>query len=167
MRQIRLVPLLLVFAPAAAVAQAQSPAPTAGVTVEHAWARASSGKTGAVYLTLVDHDASDRLTGASTPVAAMAELHQSVSEGGVMKMRPVENGLPLAPDQPATLSPGGYHLMLMGLTRPLKAGESFPLTLTFEHAPPQTVQVLVGKAGATSPEAETPGMEMKDMKMGQ
>jgi len=112
--------------------------------VEHPWARASAGaaKAGAAYLTITDLGEPDRLIGASTPVAASAELHESMAEMGMMKMRPVA-GLDLAQGKPVTLGPGGYHLMLMGLKEPLKAGESFPLTLRFEHAPPLTVTVAV------------------------
>ena len=121
-------------------------------TVEQPWARATagSGKTGAAYLMLTAHGQGDRLTGASTPVADMAELHQSSEDHGVMRMRPVE-GLALDPGMPVTLAPGGMHLMLMDLKQPLKQGTTFPLTLTFEHAPPVTVQVPVKAAGATKP----------------
>ena len=107
--------------------------------------------TGAVYLTLTDTaGAADQLMGASSPVAGMAELHETVDDHGVMRMRPVK-GLPLAPGKAMTLKPGGYHIMLMGLKQPLKAGDSFPLTLTFEHAPPVTVQATVKPIGAAAP----------------
>jgi len=117
--------------------------------VEHPWARASAGaaKTGAAYLTITDQGAPDRLTGASTPVADTAELHESMSDMGMMKMRPVP-GLSVAPGKPAKLAPGGYHIMLMGLKAPLKQGDSFPLTLRFEHAAPMTVTVNVEAIGA-------------------
>ena len=119
------------------------------IQVDHPWARASAGaaKTGAAYLTLTDQGLPDQLTGASTPVAASAELHESMDDMGMMKMRPIA-GLPLTPGKPVTLAPGGYHLMLMGLKGPLKAGDSFPLTLRFQHAPPQTVTVTVEPIGA-------------------
>jgi copper(I)-binding protein len=112
--------------------------------VDHPWARASAGaaKAGAAYLTITDQGQPDRLIGASTPVADTAELHESSGDMGNMKMRPV-NGLDLAPGKPVKLAPGGSHLMLMGLKAPLKAGDTFPLTLRFEHAPPLTVTVTV------------------------
>lgn len=141
-----LLPLIILLV-ATGVAAAQT-APT----VDQAWARATAGggKTGAAYLTLTAHGQGDRLTGASTPVSDMAELHQSSEDHGVMRMRPVE-GLALDPDKPVILAPGGMHLMLMDLKQPLKQGASFPLTLTFEHAPSVTVQVAVKAAGATKP----------------
>ena len=118
------------------------------IKVENAWSRvAMAGRTGAVYLTITATGAADQLTAVSTPVAQTAQIHESYSENGVMKMRPVA-ALRLAPGKPVTLSPGGYHVMLMGLKQPLIKGESFPLMLTFEHASPITVRVQVEKAGA-------------------
>jgi periplasmic copper chaperone A len=118
--------------------------------VDHPWARASAGaaKTGAAYLTITDQGQPDQLTGASTPVADTAEVHESMADMGTMKMRPVA-GLPLAPGKPVKLAPGGYHVMLMGLKAPLKQGDTFPLTLRFEHAAPMTVTVTVEAIGAT------------------
>ncbi len=112
--------------------------------IDHPWARASAGaaKTGAAYLTITDQGQADRLTGVSTPVADTAELHESMSDMGTMKMRPLD-GLTLAPGTPVKLAPGGYHVMLTGLKAPLKAGDTFPLTLRFEHAPPLTVTITV------------------------
>jgi hypothetical protein len=122
------------------------------VTVEQPWARATAerAETAAAYGTLVVTGGADRLTGASTPVAAKAEVHEHIHDNGVMRMRPVAGGIPLEPGKKLTLLPGGYHLMLEGLRQPLKPGESFPLTLTFAHAAPVTVTVAVGAAGASS-----------------
>jgi periplasmic copper chaperone A len=120
------------------------------IKVENAWSRAAlAGHAGAVYLTITDTGAADRLAAVSTPIAETAGVHESFTENGMAKMRPVEE-LPLAPGKPVILSPGGFHVMLMGLKQPLKKGESFPLTLTFEHASPVTVQVMVQGAGAGS-----------------
>jgi hypothetical protein len=118
------------------------------ISLQHVWARASAGAatTGAAYLTVTDNGRPDRLVGASTPIAAMAELHETIKDNGVMKMRSVV-GIALEPGKPVTFMPGGYHIMLMGLKKPLKAGDSFPLTLTFEHAPPVTVTAKVEAVG--------------------
>lgn len=139
----------LVLAPMlAAPAVAADPS----VAVSHAWARATmaSAKTGGAYLTLSAKGGSDALVGASTPVAKSAEVHRSEDDHGVMKMLPVPR-LALPAGKAVTFSPGGYHIMLMGLRHPLKRGESFPLTLRFEHAPAQTVQVTVEGPGAMAP----------------
>jgi copper(I)-binding protein len=61
----------------------------------------------------------------------MVELHEMKMDGGVMKMKAIER-LPLPAGQTVALKPGGYHVMLMGLAQPLNAGDSIPVTLTFE-----------------------------------
>ncbi|MEA2733057.1 MAG: periplasmic copper chaperone [Acetobacteraceae bacterium] len=126
-----------------------APPDASGISAEHVWARATAGttSTAAVYLTVTDNGQPDRLACLSTPVAATAELHETIHDGDVMKMRPVA-GIALEPGKPVTFSPGGYHVMLTGLKKPLKAGDSFPLTLTFEHAQPITVAVEAAGAAA-------------------
>jgi len=148
--------------PAALLLIAAGDASTITITVTHPWARPSAGAstTGAAYLTLTDSGAADKLTAVSTPVAGTADVHETINDKGTMKMRPVEGGLPLTPGKPVTLSPGGYHVMLMGLKAPLKAGDTFPMTLTFEHAPPQTVTVTV-----EAPKRGGGGMSMDHMDM--
>ena len=135
---------------------------TKQVEVKNAWARATPGKAenGAAYLTIVSPVA-DRLTAISTPEAKTAELHNMTMEGGVMKMRPLA-AVDLPAGQPVTLKPGGTHIMLMGLTQPLKQGDTFALTLSFEKAGSKQVAVAVEGAGATAPHAEGMGnMPMK------
>lgn len=125
-------------------------AAAAPVTATAAWARASAGgaKAGAAYLSLANGGPSaDRLLAASTPVAAKAELHTHLNENGVMKMRRVD-GVDLPAGGSVEFAPGGLHVMLMGLAKPLAEGDSFPLTLTFEHAGTVTVGVQVRAAGA-------------------
>ncbi len=124
----------------------------AAVAVTQAWARAStpSAQTGAMYVTATASEP-DRLTSASTPVAATAELHRSGMRAGVMEMRPVPDGLPVTPGAPIHMAPGGYHIMLTGLKQKLKQGDRVPLTLIFEHAGPMTVQAVVAGPGASEP----------------
>jgi copper(I)-binding protein len=139
---------ILLAAGLATIAPAQPPP----VEVQNAWARATAaGATaGGVFLTMMDKGAPDRLVSASTPVAAMAEVHETVNDNGVMRMRPVP-ALPVPANQPVELKPGGYHIMLMGLKQQLKDGETFPVTLTFEKAGSVTATVHVEKAGAMGP----------------
>ncbi len=122
------------------------------VTVDHPWARATAGNatTGAAYVTLTETGTADTLTGASTPAAKTAEVHETINDNGVMKMRPV-GSLPLVAGTQVKMEPGGKHIMLMGLKAPLKAGDKFPLTLTFAHAAPVTVTVVVEAAGVAVP----------------
>lgn len=120
-----------------------------GVTVQAPWARASAGgqaANGAAYLTL-SAAAPNRLVSASTPAAERVELHEVINDHGVMRMRPV-TAIPVAPDKPATLAPGGLHIMLLNLRQPLRQGQSFPLTLAFAEGPPVTVEVPVRGVGA-------------------
>ena len=136
------------------------------ITVSNAWARATAGEgtTGAAYVTVTDTGAPDQLTGVSTPVAGMAHLHETVNANGVMEMRNVA-AIALPTGKAVTLAPGGYHVMLMGLKHPLKEGDSFPLTLSFAHAAPVTVQVKVAAAGASEPMSQgMPGMNMQGTK---
>lgn len=118
--------------------------------IDHPWARATPGAitTGAVYLSVTaTGDAPDRLIGAATPRAAKAELHTQIMDGDVMKMRAL-SAIEINPGEPAMLKPGSMHIMLVGLTAPLREKDRFPLTLTFEKAGKVEVEVLVESAGA-------------------
>ena len=131
-----------------------------GISLEHVWARptAGLGTTGAIYFTVVSNGQPDQLVGVSTPVAGTAELHETSVDNGVMKMRPVQS-IALVPGKPVTFKPGSYHVMLLGLKGPLKAGGTFPLTLIFEHAQPVTVMVNVeASAGAETGHGGMEGM---------
>jgi copper(I)-binding protein len=146
---------------------APSFAQTGTVSVERAWARATAGAvtTGGAYMTLVEHGtAADRLVAVSTPVAGSAELHVMATANGVMQMRAVAGGIAVEPGKPTELKPGGYHVMLVDLKHPLKEGERFPMTLTFEKAGKLEVTVTVGKPGASAPPGDAapamPGMKM-------
>jgi copper(I)-binding protein len=124
------------------------------LVIDHAWTRATPGgaDVGIGYLTIENKGtAPDKLTGASTPAAAKAELHEMSMDNGVMKMRPVKDGLPIPPGQSVTLAPGGLHLMLMGLKNPLKEGGKVPLTLQFEKAGKVDVTLDVQSVGAQQP----------------
>jgi copper(I)-binding protein len=118
------------------------------VNVEDAWANATpAGATiGAVYLKITARDA-DTLVSATTTVADHIEMHTSSEENGMMQMRPLSS-VPLTAGKPFTFAPGGAHFMLVDLRQPLTAGLRFPMTLQFEHAPAQTIQVQVVELGS-------------------
>jgi len=123
------------------------------IKVETAWARASAGesKTGAAYLTLHNMGTQpDRLLSVATPVAAKAEMHNHIMVGNVAQMRPVD-AIEVSPGSPTVLQPGGLHLMLLDLKAPLKAGQSFPVTLTFEKAGKVEANVAVQGLRAPAP----------------
>jgi copper(I)-binding protein len=121
-----------------------------GITIAGPWARASAGRArnGAAYFTILNKGAkTDRLVGAETPRAKKAELHQHRMSDGIMRMREVKGGLAIAPGGKLSFAPRGYHVMLMGLGKPLKAGDGFPLTLVFERAGRITVKVVIHPIG--------------------
>ena len=98
---------------------------------------------GAAYMTIMNKgDTPVRLLSVSTPAAKKAELHNHTMEGGLMRMRPVE-AVEVTPGGRAVLQPGGLHVMLMGLSKPLVEGNAFPLTLHFEHAGSIEVKVMI------------------------
>jgi copper(I)-binding protein len=114
--------------------------------------------SGAVYLTLENTGKNtDKLVAVSTPIARTAELHSMSMDGNVMKMREVRN-MEIKPAAKLAIMPGdGYHIMLTGLKQPLKAGDKFPLTLTFEKAGKLDVSVVVeDKEAKAAPEAGAP-----------
>jgi periplasmic copper chaperone A len=141
------IALLMVVA---AVARAEPMATVGEMSVYDAWARASLGqtKTSAAYLTLeVSGDRIDRLIAAASPVAESAELHSHVMDGDVARMRPV-TAIEIVPGTPTVLEPGGLHLMLTGLRRPLVEGETVPLSLTFENAGTIELEVPIKGIGS-------------------
>jgi copper(I)-binding protein len=145
---------ILAIAAVAAIAAASSPSAheyrLRSLHIDHPFARATppGARSGGVFLSVENNgDRADRLLGVSTPVAGTAELHQMVMDAGVMRMRSV-TGLDVKPGGRLVLQPGGYHVMLADLKRPLQAGDSFPLTLVFEKAGSIEVSVVVENMGA-------------------
>ncbi len=106
----------------------------AQVKVADPWVRATVApqKATGAFMQLTSEQAV-KVVAASSPVAAVVEIHEMKMDDGVMKMRAVD-ALPLPAGQAVALKPGSYHVMLMGLKAPIKAGETVPLTLTVEGA---------------------------------
>jgi hypothetical protein len=127
---------------AAAAVPAAAPAADA-IRVIDPWARATvpGQKVGGVYMEIVSpRDA--RLTGVASPLAGAAEVHSMTMDGGTMKMRVVD-ALDLPAGRPVKLAPGGYHVMLFDLKKPLVAGKKVPLTLIIEDAGKRTHKIAV------------------------
>lgn len=106
----------------------------AAVDVRDAWVRPTvPGQSGTgAFMKLTAH-AGQRLVGVTTPVAAVAEVHEMKMEGDTMRMRAVA-GLDLPAHKTVELKPGGYHLMLMDLKQPIAQDTTVPLTLQFQDA---------------------------------
>jgi periplasmic copper chaperone A len=122
------------------------------VKVEDAWVRGTvaTQKASGAFMKLTA-SAPMRLVGVSSPVAGVVEIHEMAMDKDIMVMRETQ-GIDLPAGRAVELKPGGYHVMLMDLKQPLKAGESVALTLSFEDAAKkrftQDVQAAVVPLGA-------------------
>jgi periplasmic copper chaperone A len=142
-----LLGVVLILAGCSSGAATSAPAAATGaLTVEGAWARPSTGadRAGAAYLVIHNGSAADdALVGASSPVATTVEIHETTAgDSGMMAMHPVER-IPIPAGGSVELKPGGYHIMLIGLTAPLEVGAEIAITLMFASAAPITVQAEV------------------------
>ncbi len=106
--------------------------------------------TGAFMVIKNNGDKDVKVLKADNPASKVTELHTHINDGGVMKMRPVP-AIEVKAKGEAVLKPGGLHVMLIGLRRPLKEGERIALALTFERAGTIEIEARVEKAGALSP----------------
>ncbi|MCA3287924.1 MAG: copper chaperone PCu(A)C [Roseomonas sp.] len=139
----------LILALPASAALAHHDVTKGDLVIGHPWTRAAGANTnGAGFMTLKNNgSAPDRLISAASPAARVVELHTHIREGDVMRMRPVAD-IPIPPGQTVHLRPGGLHIMLIGLTEPLRQGATVPLTLRFERAGEVQVTLGVESAGA-------------------
>lgn len=113
------------------------------VTVSDAWSRATApGQESAVVGLRITSQKDARMVALSSPAAAEAQMHSMTHENGMMKMRQLDS-LALPAKQEVMLGAGGDHLMLVGLKKPLKAGDVVPLTLTVQFADKSTEQVVI------------------------
>jgi hypothetical protein len=142
--------MLLAFIPSPGLGQTAEPAPQTPVEIENAFVRATGpGKHNAmVYMTLTNRTGEDdKLTGASSPTAERVELHIITSNRGLRRMHEVDE-IPLPSNTPVALTPGNYHLMLIGLKAPLEAGAEVPMELHFAKASPLAITIKVVEFGA-------------------
>lgn len=110
---------------------------TGTLTLSNIWLRFTppGAKVGAGYLTITNNGTkTDRLIAVKSTIAKKNEIHEMAMDKDIMIMRPVADGITIEPGQSVDLKPGGFHLMLMGLTEPLAEGDIHKLTLVFEIA---------------------------------
>ncbi len=133
-------------------AAASEPAPTAattahvGLMAHEPWSRplAPGATVAAGYMHLMNHTAqAETLVGARADGVGRIELHDMAEVDGVMQMRPIEGGVPLAVDGMAAFQPGGKHLMFIDVTRSWNEGDVVPVTLLFESGTEVIVDVAV------------------------
>ncbi|MBU0918022.1 MAG: copper chaperone PCu(A)C [Gammaproteobacteria bacterium] len=126
------------------------------VAVSDAWVRATvPGQQATGMFANLTAKQDSKLVGGSSPVAGTVEVHEMKMEGDVMKMRAVAS-LPLPAGQAVSLKPGSYHIMLMGLKKPLPDGSTVPIKLVVEDAQKKQttidVKVPVKKMGPATEE---------------
>ncbi len=113
------------------------------VTIDGAWARATApGQANGSVGMVITSQQDARLIAVTSSASASSEIHTMTMDNGVMKMRQIED-LALPAKQPVKLGPGGEHLMLMGIKKPLKEGDTVPLTLTVQYADKRTEKIQV------------------------
>jgi len=125
------------------------------INVHQAWARATAPgqDVGAAYMMIVSKKDTS-LVSVGTDVAEHVQIHSMTMDNGVMKMRELES-LAIPAGKMINLSPGGMHLMLMGLKKALKAGEQLTLTLQFKDNSGTLSRVTVKapiQAGTSEPD---------------
>ena len=137
------------FTAALLIGAASLPAWAANISVTDAWARATMpGQPVSGAYMQIQSDADARLVGVSSPAVPRVEVHEMKMDGDVMHMREVK-AIDLPKGKTVSLEPGGFHIMLMNLPKPIAAGDIIPLILTVESGGKrQTVEV---KAEARSP----------------
>lgn len=116
------------------------------IKIDHPWARVTPSRApvAGAYLTVQNSGPeSDNLVGGSTPIAERIEVHQMSMDGGIARMRPLPEGVKIAPRTTVQLAPGGIHLMLIKPDRQLIEGERFEATLEFARAGSIDVEFVV------------------------
>jgi copper(I)-binding protein len=114
-----------------------------------------------VYLTITNTGSDDdTLASVVASVADTATVHRTENDNGIISMKTVRD-LQIKAGETVRLAPDGLHIMLTGLKRQLKTGETFPVTLTFIKAGPVTVSVSVGPIAPPAHDTPSmPGMKM-------
>ncbi|MFI7220262.1 copper chaperone PCu(A)C [Micromonospora maritima] len=139
---------------ASATASASAAAGVLGIS--DPWVKAADKGMTAAFGTLVnDGDADVTITKAATEVSPM-ELHEMTMKDGKMVMQPKEGGIVVKAHSRATLEPGGDHLMLMNISKPVRAGDELSFTLTFADGRTQTF-TAVAKPFTGAQESYAPG----------
>lgn len=156
MKQLILSTALILSAPAAFACETVA---LGDLSIQHAWSKATIGadRPAVFYVEIANEGASDdALVGIASPAAGMPMLHETVVKDGIASM-PHAMSIPVPAGQTVTLAPGGYHGMLTGLTAALRAGDKFPMTLTFEKAGDVTINVDVLPLRAEGPDCADAG----------
>jgi copper(I)-binding protein len=131
--------------------------------IGHPWARATpkGAAVGGGYLKITNTGTTpDRLISGTSEIAGRFEVHEMSMDNGVMKMRPVKDGLVIKPGETVELKPGGYHIMMLDLKAPIKEGERVKGTLVFEKAGKVDIEYAVVPVGGSPGGKPSGGMQM-------
>src|SRR5712675_468965 len=135
------------------------------IEIGHPWARATprGASVAAGYLKLTNTGSTpDRLVGGTSEAAGRVEIHEMTMADGVMRMRPLKDGLELKPGQSVELKSSSFHLMMVGLKQQLQQGQRIKGTLTFEKAGPVEIEYQVEGIGG-APGAAPANNQMHNM----
>lgn len=138
--------------------------PDASPMAGHAHGDGANLSMGAAYLTITNNgDDADRLVSLETDMAQAVEIHDVTIEDNVMEMTPLHDGLEIPAGESVSLEPGDFHIMLIGITKSLVAGEHYDLTLTFENAGDVTVTVPILRGEPEGDEEAAGPVEVGDL----
>jgi copper(I)-binding protein len=115
------------------------------IQAEGAYARAvpPGQPNSAVFMSLSNSSAADHaVTGAESDSSEVVELHTHTMDGGMMRMRQIER-IDVPAGETVTLEPGGLHVMLIGLKKPLVEGETVAVTLVYDDGSRATLDAPV------------------------
>lgn len=136
---------------------------SAPLEVENAWAKAADSGMTAVFADITNSSSVDvTMVAGSTDAAAMVELHEVVD--GVMREK--DGGHLIPAGETLSLMPGGDHIMLMGLTKPLLAGDTLSVTIELDNGETLVIDAQVRDYQGANEEYEGDGMDMNHGDMG-
>jgi copper(I)-binding protein len=131
----------------AATAVYAADAKIGNLSIDDVWARnGQAGQVSAAFMEIKNKGAADKLVSANCDCAKATELHTMNMADGKMIMAQVQ-AMEVPANGELKLKPGGYHIMLIGLNRPLVAGETLPIKMKFEKAGEVTVQAQIKDKG--------------------
>lgn len=145
--------LALAFSLALLVSAHAHSTEVSSVRIGHPYARTMlpGAKVGAGYLKITNNGPADRLLSAATDRAVTVQLHEMKTDGGVMVMRELKDGIVVPANGTVELKPGGYHVMFLNVNQPFKEGEKIKARLIFEKAGTIEIDFEVGSAVEGAP----------------
>lgn len=142
--------------PTAGATSSSTPSATRALTVENAWVKTGDSGMTAVFGQLHNSSAAAiTITSATTTASMMAELHEVVMVNGTMQMQPKKGGFVIPAGGSHALAPGGDHIMVMNMTKPIRPGDTVDVTLTLADGS-KVVFSALGKDSTAGKESYVP-----------